>query len=302
MGRIRVAVVDRMALLRAGIVQVLSSEPGIDVVAEGRTLEDARGPSARGSADVIFMDQMLLQGRDAEQALSDMCSRASVILTIFSGGEQTVRSTFSKGVVGCILKGCERQEILDSVRTVCQGEGYVSPALAATVMRSAEPHAKPSVGLTHREEQIFELLCVGLKNQEIGARLNLAERTVKHYVTRIFEILNVRNRVEAAALASKRGATVECLKPYWSTLPNGTPVMFSAKGRAQPTSDKAIAENSWVTTHSATWDAPPEPTPGEKTAAAAYFSAVFGNVPEDAGRDSVGSRIILPGVILRRRH
>ncbi len=290
-----------MALLRAGIVQVLSNQPGIDEISEGRTLEDARGLSTRERADVIFMDQMLLQGSDAEHALSDMCSRVSVILTMFSGDEQTVRSTFSKGIVGCILKGCERQEILDAVRSVGQGEGYVSPALAATVMRSAVPHAKPSVGLTHREEQIFELLCGGLKNQEIGARLNLAERTVKHYVTRIFEILNARNRVEAAAMAAKRGATLEGLKPSWSTLPNGTPVMLSAKGRAQPSGDKASAENSLLTTHYATWEAPSEPTPGEKTAAAKCFSAIFGNVPEDAGSDSAGTRIILPRVVLRRR-
>ena len=118
-----------------------------------------------------------------------------------------MRDAFAAGVRGCVLKGAGRLELLEAVRDVYRGEGYLSPTLAASMMRTlAGPidsgeKARHPAQLTYREDQIFRLLSAGLKNKEIGRRLNLSEKSIKRYVTCIFEKLNVRNRVEAAMVS-----------------------------------------------------------------------------------------------------
>ncbi|MDQ2691012.1 MAG: response regulator transcription factor, partial [Chloroflexota bacterium] len=96
------------------------------------------------------------------------------------------------------------------LRAVSAGESYVPPRLAASLlleMREAQSqHQQPSSPLdelTPREREILEGLAAGLSNKEIGEKLFLSEKTVKHYMTNILQKLQVRNRVEAALLAQK---------------------------------------------------------------------------------------------------
>ncbi len=114
-----------------------------------------------------------------------------------------------------MLKGVQGHEFREAVRAIHRGEAYVSPALAGEMMlaqaglrKSVDAsNTNPIAKLTHREGQIFELLADGLMNREIASRLEISEKTVKRYVTRIFETLGVRNRVEAAMLS--RGSTLD---------------------------------------------------------------------------------------------
>jgi len=207
MGRIRIAVFEQMPLFRAGIIQVLNAEAGMEVVAEGNSIPEAVGVGA--AADVVIVDANLLEGHLGRPAgsLVALCSTAKVILLTLSADGERMRAAFAAGVRGCILKGAGRPELLEAVRDVYRGEGYLSPALAASMMRNlAGPidsgvKAQYPAQLTYREDQIFRLLSAGLQNKEIGRRLNLSEKSVKRYVTCIFEKLNVRNRVEAAMLS-----------------------------------------------------------------------------------------------------
>ena len=140
-------------------------------------------------------------------SVAALCSSAKVVLLTFSADGERMRDAFAAGVRGCVLKGAGRLELLEAVRDVYRGEGYLSPTLAASMMRNlAGPidsgeKAQYPAQLTYREDQIFRLLSAGLKNKEIGRRLNLSEKSIKRYVTCIFEKLNVRNRVEAAMLS-----------------------------------------------------------------------------------------------------
>jgi len=93
------------------------------------------------------------------------------------------------------------------LRAVARGEVYVAPSLAGTLLREMTRPRQPDplAELTSREREVLELVAGGLGNQEIGARLALAEKTIKHYMTNILQKLQVRSRVEAALLASKAG-------------------------------------------------------------------------------------------------
>lgn len=205
MGSIRIAVFEQMPLFRAGIVQVLNAEAGMEVVAEGDAFPHA---VMRAAADVVIVDANLMEGHLGPAGpAAALCSSAKVILLTFSSEGGRLRDAFAAGVRGCVLKGAARLELLEAVRDVSRGEGYLSPTLAASMMRTLagpiDNGEKPQcpAQLSYREDQIFRLLSAGLKNKEIGRRLNLSEKSIKRYVTCIFEKLNVRNRVEAAMLS-----------------------------------------------------------------------------------------------------
>ena len=108
-----------------------------------------------------------------------------------------------------MFKGVQAHDLREAVIAIHQGEAYVSPALAGEMILNQtgllnsdrSSNTNPIAKLTHREGQIFELLADGLMNREIAGRLDISEKTVKRYVTRIFETLGVRNRVEAAILS-----------------------------------------------------------------------------------------------------
>ena len=137
------------------------------------------------------------------------------------------------------MKQISGLELVEAVRAVHRGEGYVSPTVAATLLTNATlgqrvkpASASPLDQLTFREGEIFRLLAAGQKNGEIGQRLALTEKSVKRYVTSIFEKLQVRNRVEAAML-SRSGQTpsngrteplgTSLRAPFVATLPSDNP-------------------------------------------------------------------------------
>ena len=100
--------------------------------------------------------------------------------------------------------------LINIVKSVHQGESYVSPDLAARLLTEMKDGAKngirsdPLSDLTAREEQILKGVSRGLSNKEIGRELKLQEKTVKHYMTNVLQKLQVRNRVEAAIMAKDR--------------------------------------------------------------------------------------------------
>ena len=209
--RTRIAVFEQMPLFRAGIIQVLNAESDMAVVAEGQTFTQMSNTGA--AVDVIVVDAAPLEARKTTLAvLNAICGQAKIVLLTFTADEEGMRAAFAAGVRGYVLKGGGKQELLDAVRAAQRDEDYVSPALAALILRKRADNVPGTEGkspadLSHREAQIFELLSAGLQNKEIGTRLSLSEKSVKRYVTCIFEKLNVRNRVEAAMLSRSRPST-----------------------------------------------------------------------------------------------
>jgi DNA-binding NarL/FixJ family response regulator len=133
-----------------------------------------------------------------------------VILTASEQDDHLI-SALKIGARAFILKGVAARELLRILRAVNIGESYVPPALAASLLLELhEPGAQlrkasenPLNELTARERDILENLASGLSNKEIGDKLFLSEKTVKHYMTNILQKLQVRNRVEAALLAQR---------------------------------------------------------------------------------------------------
>lgn len=203
---VHVAVVDDHPLFREGVAHSLRTQPGIAVVAEGATADDALAIAA-DLPDVMLLDVSMPGGGIA--ALGRITAAypvVKVIMLTVSEDEEDVTAALRSGARGYVLKGVAARELVSIVRSVAAGEVYVTPSLATSLLveltaTAGKSAASPLADLTERERQILELVAGGDSNKEIAADLGLSEKTVKHHMTNILQKLQVRNRVEAALLA-----------------------------------------------------------------------------------------------------
>ncbi len=201
---IRIAVVDDHPLFRAGVVATLVGDPAFEIVAEGATAAEAVGIAARLMPDIVLLDISLPGcGLAAARHIAVATPVVKVVMLTASETEQHVMAALEAGARGYMLKGISATDLVRTIKDIMFGETYVTPSLAARLLRHARQPA-PAVRsadtshLTGREEQILDQVANGSTNKEIANRLNISEKTVKHYMTNIMEKLQVRNRVEAA--------------------------------------------------------------------------------------------------------
>jgi two-component system nitrate/nitrite response regulator NarL len=208
--KMRVAVVDDHPLYRSGVVFTLESQPDMEVVAQGTSAAEAIRIAAERSPDVVVLDMNVPgSGMAGLLQIAALCPTVKVLMLSVEGDADQVCGALRQGARGYILKGASGDEVVRAVRALGRGESYVSPDLAAKLLaRTNLPQTTPDRqerfnNLSNRETQILSILGSGMSNREIGDQLDLSEKTIKHYVTGILQKLRVRNRVEAAILASE---------------------------------------------------------------------------------------------------
>ena len=213
MDKIRLVIVDDHPIFREGVASILGSEPDIEIVGQGVTADDALRLTRDCLPDIILLDiNMPGGGLTAAEAISTSYPVVKIIVLTGSDDKDVVVSALKAGAHAYVLKGVAARELNSILHTVYAGEGYVSPSLAAHLLSEiSSPHKPVHVAvkdgfddLTERERQILELIAVGTSNKEIGQKLFLTEKTIKHYVTNILQKLHVRNRVQAALLAQEK--------------------------------------------------------------------------------------------------
>ena len=204
---IRIVVADDHPMLRAGVVASLSAAPDIEVVGEAEDGAGALHQTRELLPDIALLDiAMPGGGLEAARAITAACPATRVVMLTVSEDEDDLLAAMKAGASGYVLKGAGATELLGVLRSVHAGEVYVAPALAWGLLREmSRPRTSPLDELTPREREVLELVAAGLSNQEVGDRLGLAEKTIKHYMTNILGKLQVRSRVEAALVAYREG-------------------------------------------------------------------------------------------------
>jgi DNA-binding NarL/FixJ family response regulator len=206
--RIRVAVIDDHPLFREGVVQTISSCADMDVVAQGASAAEALEIVRGHDPDIVILDINIPGGGIV--ALEQMMAgniRSRVMMLTVSTNQVDAAKSLRLGARGYVVKGVAGPELIEAVRAVFNGEHYLSPSLGARLVANAEadrraPQADASSNLSSREVEILSLVRLGHSNKAIAKRLNLSDKTVKHYMTGLFQKLKVRNRVEAALLGT----------------------------------------------------------------------------------------------------
>jgi DNA-binding NarL/FixJ family response regulator len=206
--RIRTLVADDHPLFREGVVRSLDREEDFEVVAEASTGEEAIEMSADLVPDLVMLDLAMpgIGGIKAAERIAVTSPATGILILTVSEDADDLLEALKAGARGYVLKGVSADGLLHAARVVSHGEVYLTPTMANRILHEmTHKEAKdPFDQLSSREGEILELVGAGLTNREIGERLFLAEKTVKHYMTNILQKLHVRSRVEAALLAQRR--------------------------------------------------------------------------------------------------
>ncbi len=209
--RLRILVVDDHPVFRMGLIALLSSIDGLDVVAEADSLATAVAAIDDSEVDVVMMDLNLGDDSGVEATRQIVARRPGigVLVVTMVEDDDTVFAAIRAGARGYLLKGAGPVEIERALRAVSAGEVLLAPSVAAGAMaaltgsaRRSAPHPFPS--LTEREREVLELVAQGLDNRRIAARLSLSDKTVRNHLSIVLTKLGVADR--AAAIAKARDA------------------------------------------------------------------------------------------------
>ena len=202
---IRLLVADDHPVVRAGLRAVLETEPGLLVVAEAATAEEAVARTAAGDIDVVLMDLQFGRGMNGAQATAAITARPGaprvLIVTTYDSDADTLPA-IEAGATGYLLKDAPPEELAAAVRTAAAGRTTLAPAVADRLMNRLRA---PATVLTRREIDVLVLVAAGLSNRAVGARLHLTEGTVKSHLARIYAKLGVDSRTAAVATATALG-------------------------------------------------------------------------------------------------
>ena len=202
---IRVFLLDDHELVRRGISALLGAEVDIEVVGEASTAAQAIGRIRATTPDVAVLDVRLPDGSGIDVCRDIRSSLPGTRCLMLTGydDDEAIYAAVLAGASGYVIKDIRGSGLVDSVRAIAAGRSLLDPALNQRVVeRINENHdADPRLqSLTIRERQILPLIAEGLTNREIGERLNLAEKTVKNYISGLLSKLGLQRRTQAAVL------------------------------------------------------------------------------------------------------
>lgn len=210
---IRVFLVDDHEIVRRGVADLINAERDLEVVGEASTHKQAVARVAAVMPDVAVLDVRLPDGSGIDLCREIRSRHPEVIclmLTAYDDDEAS-RTAVLAGAAGYVLKDIRGQGLLDSIRRVANGERLVDAAVSRRVVEQAAAApvatsagtAAATEGLSLRERQILELIADGLTNRQIGEHLELAEKTVKNYVSGLLAKLGMERRTQAAVYGAQ---------------------------------------------------------------------------------------------------
>jgi DNA-binding NarL/FixJ family response regulator len=210
--RLRVLIADDHPLFRDGLRAMFESEPDIELVGEAATGQEAVDLAGRLLPDVALMDIQMpdLDGIEATRRVIAASPKTRVLVVTMFEDDDSVLAAMRAGARGYMVKGMRSADAIRAIRAVAEGEAIFSPAIAgrlvsmlAETRQRARPDAFPE--LTERERQTLDLMAQGHKNAAIAERLHLSPKTVRNYVTSIFDKLELADRSQAIITAREAG-------------------------------------------------------------------------------------------------
>jgi len=206
--KIRVALVDDHAILRAGYRFILDKDPDVEIIAEGESGEDALRIVREMKPDVLVLDVSMpgLSGVEVTQRLAKQKSSTKVIIVTMHGQGPLPRLLLETGASAFLTKSGDSDELLKAVRALARGERYVGAAVAQQLaLANATGDRSPLDRLTARELEVAMMFGRGERANKIAERLHLSEKTVHTYKMRIFDKLEVRSEAEVALMLVRYG-------------------------------------------------------------------------------------------------
>lgn len=202
---IRLVIGDDQVVLAESLRTLLVLETDLDVVGIAHTAADTVEMCARLRPDVVLLDFEFPDGNGADitPVLSDLGCRV-VMLSAFTD-DATLAKAIMRGVSGFVPKHANASAVSDAIRRVAVGEAAISNHLLARVLPLLGRGETSGISVSDRDREMLMLLAEGATNQEIGAQLHLSPNTVRNQLSRIYDRLGARSRLEAVNIAIREG-------------------------------------------------------------------------------------------------
>ena len=203
---IRVFLVDDHELVRTGFRRILSDTPGIEVVGEAASGEEALDRVTEAAPDLVLMDVNMpgIGGIEATRKIKRLHPEIQVIAVTVHADTPFPEQLHDAGALGYLTKGCPAEELFEAIRTVAGGKPFVSSEVSKKLtlarLTGVDPDT-PFSSLSQREMQVLLMITQGHKTQEISDALCLSPKTVSTYRHRLFEKLHVDTDVDLTHLA-----------------------------------------------------------------------------------------------------
>lgn len=202
----RVLVVDDHAMVAEGLVDVLSAEPGIDVVGRAATARDAERMAAQFVPDVVVMDYRLpdRDGLSATVAIRSENPDTAVVMVTASDHDTVVAAAVEAGCAAYVTKDRAAQDVVAAVHAAARGEVAFPAAVLQGLLSRGTARARSSA-LTRREVEVLQLLAEGLSTREVAERFVLSTSTVRNHVQNVLVKLGAHSKLEAVSIATRQG-------------------------------------------------------------------------------------------------
>lgn len=215
MAKLRVLIVNDMALMRQGIKSLLEKRGNIEFIGEGASGHEAIQLAESLGPDVILLDQDM-PGLDSVEAIKFIKERLPkteiIVLAEETDTERSFR-TLEAGATGYVLKDISPDNLARAIEGVCNGKTLMHPHVARQLVErfrtlSREKNGKDDLhlgGLTSRELQILVEMTKGATDKEIAQKTHVSTTTVKSHIRSIFRKIGARNRTQAVVYVIKSG-------------------------------------------------------------------------------------------------
>ncbi len=208
---IRLLLVDDHAVVRLGLRTLLSRDPDIEVVGEAGNMAEAVATAQRLCPDLVLMDVRLPDGSgiDACRDIRASCPQTRILFLTSYADEDAVFATVLAGASGYLLKEISSEALLRAITSVAEGQSILDPAVTQRVLQQMRSLSQGEAGdnqpaLSPQERRVLALVAEGQTNKQIGVTMSLSEKTVKNYLSNIYQKLSVTSRSQAAALFVRR--------------------------------------------------------------------------------------------------
>jgi NarL family two-component system response regulator LiaR len=208
---INILIADDHAIVRKGLVALIESEPGMELVGEAADGVEVVQKAKTLRPDVVLLDLMMPR-QDGLAAIAQIKQNDPniriLVLTSFADDDK-VFPAIKAGALGYLLKDSSPQQLLQAIYDVYQGQASLHPVIARKLIGELNrpPLELPPAGepLTEREVDVLRLIAQGLSNMDIATELSISERTVRTHITHILDKLHLANRTQAALYAMREG-------------------------------------------------------------------------------------------------
>jgi two-component system response regulator DevR len=204
--RIRLVLVDDSQVVRIGLRALLSTEPRVEIIGEASTVASAVETCLKVKPEVVLLDIRLPDGTGFDacrQILAKLPDTRVLVLTSVAD-ETLVDEALRAGAHGYLLKEIDSRGLLQAVFDVAEGKSILDPAVTARVIQLIKGGSSATrdalAVLSPQEKKVLSLIAEGHTNKEVASQMGLAEKTVKNYLSNVFEKLHVSRRSQAAAM------------------------------------------------------------------------------------------------------